>query len=126
LIQNARLFALVETPLHPEYPCAHCITSAAARAVLEAEFGTAPHALSMTSPTAPGVERKWTSIKRIRGRSFSCEDLWRNPLQKLDRSAQGRQLDPEMGILVLDRERNGDVSPTAKTKFSGILPYCIA
>lgn len=54
---------VIDTPLHPEYPCAHCITSAAARAVLESEFGTGPHALTMTSPTAPGVERKWSSIK---------------------------------------------------------------
>ena len=30
---------LVDTPLHPEYPCAHCITSAAIAAVLEAELG---------------------------------------------------------------------------------------
>ena len=56
---------VIETPLHPEYPCAHCITAAAARAVLEAEFGTGPHALSMTSPTAPGIERKWTSIEEF-------------------------------------------------------------
>jgi hypothetical protein len=54
----------IDTPLHPEYPCAHCITSAAASAVLEAEFGTGPiPAFTMTSPTAPGVTRKWTSIK---------------------------------------------------------------
>jgi hypothetical protein len=54
---------VIDTPPHPEYPCAHCIASATARAVLESEFGTGPHALSMRSPTAPGVERHWTSIK---------------------------------------------------------------
>jgi len=54
---------VIDTPPHPEYPCAHCIASATARAVLESEFGAGPHALSMTSPTAPGVERHWTSIK---------------------------------------------------------------
>lgn len=54
----------IDTPLHPEYPCAHCITSAAARAVLESEFGTGPiPPFTMTSPTAPGVTRKWTSVK---------------------------------------------------------------
>jgi hypothetical protein len=41
---------LIDTPLHPEYPCAHCINSGAARAVLEAEFGTGPNPLSMTAP----------------------------------------------------------------------------
>ena len=46
---------LIDTPLHPEYPCAHCINTGAARAVLESEFGTGAHPLTMTSPTAPGA-----------------------------------------------------------------------
>jgi hypothetical protein len=54
---------LVDTPLHPEYPCAHCINSAAARAVLESEFGTGPNPLTMTSPTAPGAVHKWANIR---------------------------------------------------------------
>jgi hypothetical protein len=54
---------LVDTPLHPEYPCAHCINSGAARAVLESEFGTGPNPLTMISPTAPGMEHKWASIQ---------------------------------------------------------------
>ena len=53
---------LVDTPLHPEYPCAHCINTGSARAVLESEFGTGPHPLTMTSPTAPGAVHKWASI----------------------------------------------------------------
>jgi hypothetical protein len=54
---------LVDTPLHPEYPCAHCINSGAARSVLEAEFGTGPNPLTMTSATAPGVTHKWPNIE---------------------------------------------------------------
>jgi len=54
---------LVDTPLHPEYPCAHCITSAAVAAVLEAELGPSFPEVSMVSPTAPGVTRRWTSAK---------------------------------------------------------------
>jgi hypothetical protein len=54
----------IDTPLHPEYPCAHCITSAAVRAVLESEFGTGPiPVVTMSSPTAPGVTRQWTTVK---------------------------------------------------------------
>lgn len=54
---------LIDTPMHPEYPCAHCISSAAVGAVLEGHFGrsTVP-AISMTSPTAPGVTRTWSRI----------------------------------------------------------------
>jgi len=54
---------LIDTPLHPEYPCAHCITSAAIAAVLEAEFGAGFPEVTMTSPTAPGVVRRWTTAK---------------------------------------------------------------
>jgi hypothetical protein len=53
---------LIDTPLHPEYPCGHCITSSAVRTILESEFGTGPHPLTMTSSTAPGIVHKWASI----------------------------------------------------------------
>jgi hypothetical protein len=53
---------LIETPMHPEYPCAHCIVSAAAAAVLEASIGagSSPR-LRSTSPTAGGAERTWAN-----------------------------------------------------------------
>jgi hypothetical protein len=54
---------LIDTPMHPEYPCAHCITSAAIAAVLEAELGPRFPEVTMTSPTAPGVTRRWTTAK---------------------------------------------------------------
>jgi hypothetical protein len=54
---------LIETPLHPEYPCAHCINSGAVAAVLESEFGNGPTpGLNMTSSGLPGVVRRWSSI----------------------------------------------------------------
>jgi len=53
---------LIDTPLHPEYPCAHCINSSAARTVLEFEFGTGPNPLTMTSAMVPGVVHKWATI----------------------------------------------------------------
>jgi hypothetical protein len=55
---------LIDTPMHPEYPCAHCITATAVATVLESEFGNGPIGpVSMTSPTAPGVTRTWTRIQ---------------------------------------------------------------
>jgi hypothetical protein len=51
------------TPMHPEYPCAHCITSAAVAAVIEEALGSADiPEVSMTSPTAPGVTHRWTNV----------------------------------------------------------------
>jgi hypothetical protein len=55
---------LIDTPMHPEYPCAHCITATAVATVLEAEFGSGPIGpVTMTSPTAPGVTRTWQRIQ---------------------------------------------------------------
>jgi len=53
----------IDTPMHPEYPCAHCIVSASLGAVLEAELAGRPSPkLSSTSSTAGGVERTWASV----------------------------------------------------------------
>jgi hypothetical protein len=52
----------IPTPMHPEYPCAHCINSAAGAAVLEAFFGDATPPFSLTSPTAPGVTRRFSRL----------------------------------------------------------------
>jgi PAP2 superfamily protein len=52
------------TPMHPEYPCAHCIISGAVAAAIEAALGTADvPELTMTSPTAPGATHRWTNIR---------------------------------------------------------------
>jgi hypothetical protein len=53
----------ITTPMHPEYPCAHCIVSASLGAVLQAEIGTgvAPK-LSSSSSTAAGAVRTWASV----------------------------------------------------------------
>jgi hypothetical protein len=53
----------IDTPMHPEYPCAHCIVSGAVGTVLQAEIGTGPMpTLTTTSDTAPGAARSWTKI----------------------------------------------------------------
>jgi hypothetical protein len=53
----------IDTPMHPEYPCAHCIVSSALGAVLAAEIGAKPAPkLSSSSYTAPGAVRVWTSV----------------------------------------------------------------
>ena len=51
------------TPMHPEYPCAHCILSGAARTVLESLAAGQPlPEFSLTSPTAPGVTHRWSNL----------------------------------------------------------------
>ncbi|MBM0205640.1 phosphatase PAP2 family protein [Micromonospora sp. STR1s_5] len=54
------------TPLHPEYPCAHCIVAAALAGVVETLLGSGEiPQVRLTSPTAPGVSRQWTSVRAI-------------------------------------------------------------
>jgi hypothetical protein len=51
------------TPMHPEYPCAHCISSAAIAAVIENVLGSPDiPEVSMTSATAPGVIHRWSNV----------------------------------------------------------------
>jgi PAP2 superfamily len=54
---------LGDTPMHPEYPCAHCITSAAISTVLRNVVGEEFGEFSLTSPTAPGVVRKFSRLQ---------------------------------------------------------------
>ncbi|WP_339037042.1 vanadium-dependent haloperoxidase [Bradyrhizobium symbiodeficiens] len=60
--REASWLPLGETPMHPEYPCAHCIISATVSTVLRSIAGDEME-LSMTSSTAPGVTRKWSRIQ---------------------------------------------------------------
>lgn len=52
----------IPTPMHPEYPCAHCISAQAAAGVLQASFGDAIPAVKLTSSTAPGVTRSFAKL----------------------------------------------------------------
>ena len=56
---------LLRTPLHPEYPCGHCIVAAAFAEITAAEFG--PQAkLVFQDPVAPAAGRTFTPA------AYSC------------------------------------------------------
>ena len=53
----------INTPMHPEYPCAHCIVSGTVGTILQAEIGNkAGLVFSTNSPSANNVKRAWTKI----------------------------------------------------------------
>jgi hypothetical protein len=53
----------IDTPMHPEYPCAHCIVSGSMGAVLAAEIGSGPTPrLTSTSTFAPNAPRSWATV----------------------------------------------------------------
>jgi hypothetical protein len=52
------------TPMHPEYPCAHCVINSAVAAIIRTELGTdeIPE-VALTSPSLPGVTHHFTSLR---------------------------------------------------------------
>lgn len=53
---------LIKTPMHPEYPCAHCIVSGATGTVLKIDLGdTESPLLTTSSPFAEGT-RSWSTV----------------------------------------------------------------
>jgi hypothetical protein len=54
---------IAPTPMHPEYPCAHCILSGTVVGIVRTALGTTDiPEIATTSPTAPGVTHRWTSV----------------------------------------------------------------
>lgn len=61
--RDARWTPLIETPMHPEYPCAHCAVSAVVATVLEAEARDSGFShWTTTSTTAGGAAREWQDL----------------------------------------------------------------
>lgn len=58
---------LLTTPMHPEYPCAHCVQSGVVAAVLQAEAarGAALPVLRTRSASAQGAERSWATLDEV-------------------------------------------------------------
>jgi PAP2 superfamily len=62
--RDASWTPFIATPMHPEYPCAHCIQAGAVGAILLAEIGRGPQpTLATTSATASGAVRRWPSVE---------------------------------------------------------------
>ena len=54
---------IATTPMHPEYPCSHCIQSGSVAGVVKAVLGTVDiPEIALTSPTTPGVTHRWTNL----------------------------------------------------------------
>ena len=64
--RDATWAPIAETPMHPEYPCAHCILAASMTGVVEVLFGTAEvREVAINSPTLPGVTHRWTNMRAL-------------------------------------------------------------
>jgi hypothetical protein len=67
---------LIDTPMHPEYPCAHCVCDGAAGVILESVFGTGTlPSFSLTFAGMPGVVRQYTSLHQL-DEEVSMARIW--------------------------------------------------
>jgi hypothetical protein len=61
--RDASWTPFIDTPMHPEYPCAHCTVAAAVGTVLQAEIGSgAIPTLTTTSYLVKGPARNWKTV----------------------------------------------------------------
>jgi len=64
--RDATWMPIDPTPPHPEYPCAHCITSGAMSGAIKRMLDTAEiPEVALTASTAPGVTHRFTNIDAI-------------------------------------------------------------
>jgi len=91
---------LIDTPMHPEYPCAHCITSSAVATVLESEFGEGEvPPITMTSSAVPGVTHRWTKISDY-VEEVSNARIW-GGIHYRNSTEVGRRMGREIGLLAV-------------------------
>jgi hypothetical protein len=53
---------MIATPMHPEYPCAHCTFQGAAAGVLQVMYGDVVPRFTLTSTAAPGLIRSFERL----------------------------------------------------------------
>ena len=74
--RDASWLPAIPTPMHPEYPCAHCVVDGAAGVVMKSVFGSgAVPEFTLTSPEMPGVTRKYLTINQLED-EVSMARIW--------------------------------------------------
>ena len=92
----------IETPMHPEYPCAHCVVAGAVAAVLAAEVGASPlPRLSTKSPTAGGAEHSWTTLEAFE-EEVANGRVWDGVHYRFS-TETGREMGRRVGALAAER-----------------------
>lgn len=63
--RDPRWSPLIDTPMHPEYPCAHCVGAAVVGSLVKAEQGSATLTLTLPSIAVPGAVRSWADTDQM-------------------------------------------------------------
>jgi hypothetical protein len=102
---DASWLPLGETPMHPEYPCAHCITSEAVAVVLRGIVGEDVGEITLTSPTAPGVTRRWTRLSDY-SNEVSNARIWAGFHYRFS-TETGKEMGRKIGELTVSTQLRG-------------------
>jgi PAP2 superfamily len=112
--REAAWLPIADTPLHPEYPCAHCITSSAVGAVLTHVFGDQLPEFSLTSTTAPGVTRTWKSIEAY-NEEVAAARIYAGFHYRFS-TIVGRDMGRKIGTLVASTQLRGAMAAAEPTR----------
>ena len=75
-VRDAAWRPLIDTPPHPEYPCAHCAADGAAGVILRSVFGSGELApFTITYGAMPGVARTYRSPQQMQDEIFGAR-IW--------------------------------------------------
>ncbi|WOH68959.1 vanadium-dependent haloperoxidase [Bradyrhizobium sp. BWA-3-5] len=96
------------TPMHPEYPCAHCIVSSTVATVLQNIVGDEVGEITLTSPTAAGVTRKWTRLQDYSDEVSSAR-IYAGFHYRFSTEA-GREMGKKIGDLTVATQMRGAVA----------------
>jgi len=105
--RDAAWLPLLDAPMHPEYPCAHCITSTAVGEVLASVLGTGELATPLSAPAAgvPPAEaavRSWRRVSDI-ATEMSNARIW-SGIHFRNSTEVGAAMGREIGRYVLETQ----------------------
>jgi hypothetical protein len=92
---------LLDTPPHPEYPCAHCAADGAAATILRSVYGSRTAAFTVVYGAMPDVVRKYQSVQAMQEDIFIAR-IW-GGVHFRNSNAIGETLGTKVGAYVLDR-----------------------
>jgi hypothetical protein len=91
---------LIDTPPHPEYPCAHCTADGAAAVILRSAFGSgAVPPFKVTYRGMPDVKREYTSLRQLQD-EVSMARIW-GGVHYRNSNEVGEALGADVGTYVL-------------------------
>lgn len=92
--------ALIATPPHPEYPCAHCVQAAAQREILRRELDDETRVFSIVSSTVPDAPARAVTLDGY-VRETSLSRIYAGAHYRFSNDA-GEQAGAEVGRFVLE------------------------